>query len=264
MSGYQAVDSRDAEDGCAPNDVVHVYDGLAAIYDHLHPDRAADLSFYASLPGLEGATVLDAACGTGELTAVLDEHAARVVGTDIAPAMLARAARRLPHLRFVEADLRRLALGERFDLITCGFNAFQHFHRDADLLTVLRRLDRHLVPDGRLVFDIFNPAPEFRAERLDVPLRELRLPGREKAMLREDTRYDGQTRLLHIRWRLVGLESGEDLHRTDYTMAQIQPERMRAIISRSPLTIDRVFGDFDRSPFTPDSPRQIFVLKPAA
>ena len=86
---------------------------LAAFYD-LENGWAADFDFCTKLAaGAE--SVLDLGCGTGMLAAAL-APGRRIVGVDPAAAMLDIARRRLGGraVRWVEADVRGLDLGERF------------------------------------------------------------------------------------------------------------------------------------------------------
>ena len=65
--------------------------------------------------------ILDTACGTGRITALLvNEGFADVVGSDVSPAMMAVAKRRLQHVEFFQGDATRLPFGDNsFDAVTC-------------------------------------------------------------------------------------------------------------------------------------------------
>jgi SAM-dependent methyltransferase len=72
-----------------------------------------------------GGTVLDAACGTGRITALLQQQGFRAAGCDVSPAMMAVARRRLTSLgydgvRLVESGVERLPYPDQsFDAVTC-------------------------------------------------------------------------------------------------------------------------------------------------
>jgi SAM-dependent methyltransferase len=65
--------------------------------------------------------VLDAACGTGRITAFLVKQGfADVVASDISPAMMAVARRHLPQIPFHQADVTSLPFEDAsFDTVTC-------------------------------------------------------------------------------------------------------------------------------------------------
>src|SRR5258708_1036159 len=62
-----------------------------------------------------GSSVLEVGCGSGDLLACL--RCSRGVGVDISPAMIERAQRRHPELKFVVSAGESLDLGETFDYI---------------------------------------------------------------------------------------------------------------------------------------------------
>jgi ubiquinone/menaquinone biosynthesis C-methylase UbiE len=93
-------------------------------------------------------TAVDAACGTGRLSAPLVERGYRVVGVDGSPDMLRRARRRLPGPEFLAGDLRHLPVREESaDLVVTG-PALTHV---ADLGPVFAEFARVLRPGGHLV-----------------------------------------------------------------------------------------------------------------
>jgi len=100
--------------------------------------------------------IADLGCGTGSLTRTLAERwpAARVVGVDRAPEMLARAAPLgVPgRLEFVQADLADWSPGEPVDLLVS--NAALQWVADHDAL--LGRLAAMLAPGGTLAVQMPN------------------------------------------------------------------------------------------------------------
>src|SRR5271170_7213837 len=96
------------------------YDLLAPHYDAVTGDPATEAAFIHDLIAerhQQAVTVLDLACGTGSITALL-AGAYQVSGMDISPGMLAVAREKLPsrtplHL----ADMTSFRLGASFDVI---------------------------------------------------------------------------------------------------------------------------------------------------
>jgi trans-aconitate 2-methyltransferase len=128
----------------------------APTYDTLNApmtERGNDAVARLELRGDE--TVLDAGCGTGQVTATLLERLprGRVVALDGSTQMLDAARERFAgdaRVSFVHADLERaLALGERVDAIV-STSTF-HWVRDHDAL--FRCLAAVLRPGGQLVVD---------------------------------------------------------------------------------------------------------------
>lgn len=100
------------------------------------------------------AVALDAACGTGRHTAFLASRGHDVVAVNLSPDMLDRAIARVPHARFLVADLSALPLaGESVDLAVCAL-ALTHL---PDLGPPVAELARVLRPRGRLVVSDVHP-----------------------------------------------------------------------------------------------------------
>ena len=134
-----------------------IFGERAAMYTtsaaHTDPQVLARVVELAAPQAAESA--LDLATGTGHTAFALAPHAARVVGTDLTPQMLAEA-ERLAHDRaignvcFCLADVHGLPFGEgAFQIVTCR-RAAHHF---SDILRALREMKRVLRAGGRLVVD---------------------------------------------------------------------------------------------------------------
>jgi malonyl-CoA O-methyltransferase len=113
--------------------------------------RAEQEAVLALWPEVAGTTALDLACGTGRYARLLQARAAaRVVATDLSPAMLAHATADWR----VHANMLSLPFAPAtFDLIVCGL-AVGHA---SDLGRWMREMARVLTPGGVLVYSDFHP-----------------------------------------------------------------------------------------------------------
>ena len=57
--------------------------------------------------------------------------------------------------------MRQFSLDRRFTLVTIPFRPFQHLLTVDDQFSCLAQVHRHLVDDGVLILDIFNPSLDF-------------------------------------------------------------------------------------------------------
>lgn len=121
------------------------FDALARKGGDIH----GEATFCASLLAV-GGSVLDAGCGTGRVATRLAELGFRTVGVDLDASMLEVARTRSPDLRWVEADLAALDLGEAYDLVVAAGNVVP-LVADGTESTVVGRLAAHVRPGGVLV-----------------------------------------------------------------------------------------------------------------
>ena len=137
-----------------------MYDKSARIYDLLYTGtgikdysaEAADLHQIISEACPSAHTLLDVACGTGAHLAQLQRWYA-VEGVDISPAMLEVAGERLPGVPLHLADMRKLDLGRRFDVVTCLFSSIGYVTDPSELQSTVKRLAEHVRPGGVLILD---------------------------------------------------------------------------------------------------------------
>ena len=144
----------------APEAVRSMFDRIAPVYDAMNRVMTMGLDMRwrrltAQAVVRPGDTVLDAACGTGDL-AIADRKAgaAKVTGLDFSEQMLARARRKAP-LEWVQGDLLALPFADdSYDAATVGFGV----RNVENLELALTELHRVLRPGGRLaILEITTP-----------------------------------------------------------------------------------------------------------
>ncbi|MEV8271933.1 methyltransferase domain-containing protein [Microbacterium sp. NPDC077184] len=138
------------------------YDSLAVAYASALPDlsyeapldRAMIAEVTRDLP--EGASLLDAGCGTGRLLAHLREQrpTLRLVGVDLSDGMLAEASRATSDVELVRADLAALPFEDaRFDAVVAWYSVI---HTPTDGLDeIFRELARVSIP-GAVILVAFQ------------------------------------------------------------------------------------------------------------
>jgi ubiquinone/menaquinone biosynthesis C-methylase UbiE len=120
--------------------------------------------------------LLDVACGTGIVARVARERmgpAARIVGVDASPLMLAVARGVDPTIDWREGNAMSLpvAEGERFSLVTCH-QGLQFF---PDKAAAVREMRRVLQPAGRVAIGTWRPLEECALFRELHPIAERQL-----------------------------------------------------------------------------------------
>jgi malonyl-CoA O-methyltransferase len=113
--------------------------------------RTEEAAMHSLLPDLQGAVVLDLACGTGRYGLLAQEQgAALVIGLDNSPAMMAAN----PLKRLALSTVEAIPLPNRsIDVILCGL-ALGHLPR---LLPTLHEISRVLKPGGLALISDIHP-----------------------------------------------------------------------------------------------------------
>ena len=236
-------------------------------YDAEHWWKTDDLAFWEAMARDFGPRVLELAAGTGRLALPVLQTAAAYTGVEISKAFLQRARDKLaPHgqrVRLVAGDMRSFHLGETFDLIFIGFNAFLHLLTNADALAALACVREHCHSDTRFALDIFVPDPLFlyRPEGQRVPTQVYADPQTGAAVKVEETNsYDPETELNHIRW-YYSTDEDRDFWVTDFTLRMYFPDTMDRLLHDAGFRVTDKWGDYRRTPFSTDSDLQIYLAQ---
>ncbi len=140
-----------------PEAVIATYENAARAYA-----RTRDRSLFErrwldrALAYAAGRKVLDLGCGTGRpIATYLADRRCAVTGVDAAPTMVDLFAANLPGAEAVEADMRGLALGARYDVIL-AWNSLFHLSAD-DQRAMFATFAQH--SHGRTVL-LFTSGPD--------------------------------------------------------------------------------------------------------
>lgn len=250
---------------------------IGELYDNVPVYKARrDIEFYADEARKASGEVLELGCGTGRVLIPIARMGKKITGIDCSPRMLSQCESRLASepaaVREVATlkagDMRTLDLRRTFSLVTIPFRPFQHLISIADQIATLETAHRHLEPGGRLVFDVFNPNPryfvdEHRAEeREDTPEtslpngRTFRRTGRVPAVYIAD-QYSEVELIYYVR------NGGGKTDRLvqAFPMRWFWRHEVEHLLARCGFGLEAVYGDFDRSPLTDDSPEMIFIAE---
>jgi ubiquinone/menaquinone biosynthesis C-methylase UbiE len=143
-------------------DAIFAEPKLAEIYDLFDRPNRPDLAPYLAIADEFNAhAVIDLGCGTGTLACSFAALGKEVVGIDPAAASLDVAQRKAyaDRVRWVTGTAAQLE-GLHADLITMTGNVAQVFMTDQEWVATLRACRRALRPNGRLVFEVRDPARE--------------------------------------------------------------------------------------------------------
>ncbi|MCE5228503.1 class I SAM-dependent methyltransferase [bacterium] len=214
--------------------------------------------------------VLDLCCGPGRHLHFLGRGVRRAVGLDLSPALLRRAAlhwraddieseeglgpsRRRAML--VRADMRRLPLADAsFDRVVNLFTSFGYFMDDADNHFVLEEISRVLRTGGMLAIDLMNR--EALLANL-VPFSERLMAGKRRLV--ERRRWDHPTRRIVKEIELFDTDGSAE--RWHESVRVYDPAELESMLRAAGLEPADRFGDYDGSPWAPESPRLLVIAR---
>ncbi|MGF3103788.1 class I SAM-dependent DNA methyltransferase [Rossellomorea sp. DUT-2] len=141
------------------------YERFAYVYDYLMQDVPYDgwLEFVnkqAKAYSIQGESVLDIACGTGELSLRLVRDGYDVTGVDLSQDMLMVAQEKALEmnvkLNLFQQDMSKLdSLGE-YDLITIFCDSLNYLEDEKDVENTFKSVYAHLKQDGLFLFDVHS------------------------------------------------------------------------------------------------------------
>lgn len=143
-----------------------MYERYAEVFAASAGHREYNARLAEFLPGLlerlsiSATSVIDVACGVGDLAMALTRQGYRVTGVDVAPTMIdiarQRAAEAGLDVTFEVADMRRLPHQEQFDLALCFGDSLNYMLTPTDFRKALIAIRRALVPGGWAIFDLLT------------------------------------------------------------------------------------------------------------
>jgi SAM-dependent methyltransferase len=255
-----------------------LYDGFIADYYDSSPMvtlRTADVAFYCAAAKQCGEPVLELGCGTGRVTIAIAEAGYRIIGLDISERMLERAEQKrtgLPkevreRVRLVCGDMTQFDLGEEFRCIVIPFRPFQHLLKTEQQMGCLQRARKHLAHDGRLMVDFFQTDPErmhdprflneSKLVEYDLPDgRHVQLAERVAAFHRGVQQND-----VEMIFRVTHPGGKQERLVMAWTLRYFFRYEVEHLLARCGLRLERVYGNFDGSPLSDESPEMIFVAR---
>ena len=251
------------------------YDPL--VYDARAQGLPGDVAFYLSLAREAheaGHPVLELACGTGRVAIPIAREGVRVVGLDRSAEMLARArekSRDLSNARWVEGDMRSFELPERFGLAYIPYRSFLHLLTIEDQLSCLRCISEHLVPGGRLAFNIFNPDIIMMGQWLSVKRGGLQRSGgyhnprTGRAVKAWETRayrpagQEAETTFLEEELNDEGAVISR-IYR-DLKLRYTHRFEMEHLLARAAFEVEALYGDFFGGAFEDSSSEMVWVAR---
>ncbi len=252
---------------------------VAEFYDSAYGQlwRNKDIDFYIGYSKKAGGRTLELGCGTGRVLIPTAISGCRITGLDLSPYMLDKCQDKLDRqpkkaqerVRLVQGDMTNFKTGEMYRLVTIPFRSFQLLVSVEKQKACLECIHSHLTSGGLIILHFFHPFPpmlvhnpEYMAEIEDMP--ETELPDGRK--LRRTSRIfafhrDQQCNDVEIIYYVTEPDGNMERLVHSFRMRYFYRYEVEHLLSLCGFRVVSLFGDFDKSEFSHDSPEMIFIAE---
>ncbi|MQA00113.1 MAG: methyltransferase domain-containing protein [Dehalococcoidia bacterium] len=241
---------------------IDYYTTYAHLYDRFYSGPQGDLAFYQELVEDIDGLIVEVGVGTGRIAIPLALQGKQVVGLDASHEMLTLARGKAieagvtNRLGLVQCEMARFGLrrpGVGVLLTACTF--LYNLTTDAQLAT-LRCCYEALLPGGLAAIHLFNPDLALIAEGLNQDGEWHPMSHPWSAY---QSRYWPMQQLTTTRYRRE--TPGGRAEYAEFTLRWVYRHEMEHLLVRSGFEVRDVYGDFDGSRLTEDSPSQIWIAQ---
>ena len=225
-----------------------------------------DVAFYKELALEHGRKALELGVGTGRVAIELARAGVSVWGIDNSRYMLdvAREKLRDELLRVRDqvtlelGDMRDFRLEDKFPFAYISGSTFEHCLTEEDQRGCFGSLYNALERKGILALDVSQPRPGKPESSWWIDRREL---GRNEVVRTIFSRLDPQTNIVSVNLFFEVYQDGKLVERYhEYGEARIFAKKeLEDLLKKTGFEVDMVYGDFDRSAYSRESKRTIFV-----
>jgi hypothetical protein len=162
--------------------------------------------------------------------------------------------------------MSRFTFNEGFGLIYVPARSFQILLTRDEQRSCLECCARHLVPEGLLAIDVFNPMlSKLEARRVEEGPDEFTASDGTTVKWSAVTEYGLAAQQLSSAWRYEHGNSGGLAVTSEYSLELRYFFRFEVewMLEACGFQVEALYGNFDRSEFTADSPEMVFVARRA-
>jgi len=188
-------------------------------------------------------TILDIACGTGDLVLELHKRGYKVVGTDISPEMIKISKTKNPRVEFIVSDMSELSLNKTFDLVICPFDSLNYLLSDKKVDATFSKVYEHLNRGGFFVFDINTPNL-YEKKHHGIIDRDI-----EGIKFKQILKYDSEKKLAYTVFEFNDAETEEHIQRAykkDEIIKKLIIHRYSIVGAYQSLQLDEATSDSEK------------------
>lgn len=249
---------------------------ISEYYDVTYSRRSdKDVNFFIDYSRKSGGRTLELGCGTGRILIPTTIAGYDITGLDLSIYMLNKCREKLAqqstevqkHTKLIQGNMTNFQTGETYTLVTIPFRPFQHLISVAEQKACLKCIHKHLKLNGLLIIDVFNPNPAYLVpksesgiEKEDIP--ETKLPNGSK--FRRTSRLTGfhreqQYNDVELIYYVTHPDGKTERLVQAFPMRYYYRYEIEHLLELCQFKVVDLFGDFDKSAFSNDSPEMIFI-----
>jgi SAM-dependent methyltransferase len=251
------------------------YRAYSKIYDQVHERRqSTDVPFWVSEAMTASEPLLEIACGSGRIALPIARQGIIIHGIDSSQEMIKLLEKRLSSeqkgvkdlLTYEIADMRTFGekVTSKYGLAFVAFSALQYMHTNEDQHKVFSTIHKTLRPGGVFIVDVFNPNPAF-ISKWGQPLEMGEIENSPKDGERiiwqcVPQSFDAKTKILTMPNQFQIYHNNAEKPETIMIPAQyycFSQDELKALFTQSGFEVIATFGNYDKSPYTPENPRII-------
>ncbi len=241
------------------------------LYHAHHSRHIEDLPFWLELARMQCGPVLELGCGTGRVLIALTRAGYTTYGLDREAGMLSllqqeAGGEMASRCHLFQADMSAYRLGRTFPLILLPCNTLSTLPGDIRRLA-LAQVRRQIAPDGLFAASLPNPALLKRLSRhAEGEIEEVFPHPADGEPVQVSSTWERRAGEVIISWRYDHLLPDGRVERfTAQACHTLTPvEQYRTEFRQAGLQIEALYGDFDRSSYTDDSPDLIILARAGA
>lgn len=243
-----------------------MYKKLAPVYDDVYSDRS-DVKFWNSVCHKHGGPVLELGCGTGRIMLELARTGFDIAGIDNSRELLSILKKKALQLKIEpqikEGDMQGFSLDRMFRTVIIPFSSFQHLLNTKEQEACLASVKRHLLQEGVLIIDIFNPDLN-RPENLVTHQRTVKdSSGRTISKFMAEN-FNKTLQHVNSSFFIDITERTGALKRitVDFRLKYHFHRDLKRLLESNGFRLLETYGDYSQSRFSErDSPRMIMVAQ---
>jgi SAM-dependent methyltransferase len=239
---------------------------LPALYHGHHIHHLEDLSFWLALAQAQGEPVLELGCGTGRILVHLAQAGYRTFGLDNSLSMLSYLQKILPgglepHPLIFQSDMSTFRLAAHFPLIVLPCNTYSTLSKQARKKTI-ENVVLHLKKRGCFSFSV--PNPEILVQmpaQGETEVEEIFVHPSDGEPVQVSSAWERTSEMFILCWHYDHLLPNGKVYRHTMEVSHwiLSIQTYVEEIQAAGLIIDKLYGDFDYSPYKNQSPS--FILK---